>query len=204
MQSCPVVERILQENVRRTCPTIVLASQSPNRKALLEECNIKVITRPQDIDEICGFTEPKEVVKTLANQKLSSYLNSPDFDPSLPALGVDTLVCMDGVLLGKPHSEKEAHKMLSALSGRQHEVLSGLSVYDPRSNLVKTVCETSIVKFENLSEKDIALYIKTGDPFGAAGAYKIQSHGYKIIESIQGSFSNIIGLPLEALVEILK
>lgn len=203
MDSCPVVSSDLKASVKAACPTLVLASQSPNRRRLLEGCGITVIPRPQDINEMCGLTEPADVVKTLSGQKMDSYLKSPLFNPALPAIAVDTLVCLDGRLLGKPADEADAGKMLSALSGRTHEVLSGMSIYNPATESVRVICDISFVKFKDLSTEDIAWYISTGDPIGAAGAYKIQSHGYRLIESIEGSISNIIGLPLEKLVEIL-
>ena len=204
MDSCPVVSQDLKAAVKAACPTLVLASQSPNRRHLLEDCGVRVLARPQDIDEMCGLTEPAAVVQTLSRQKMDSYLKSTLFDPSLPAVAVDTLVCLDGKLLGKPSDDEDAAKMLRLLSGRTHEVLSGLCVYNPASGIVTEVFDTSLVSFHELSDDDIAWYISTGDPAGAAGAYKIQSNGYRLIESISGSFSNIIGLPLEKLVQLLS
>lgn len=203
MDSCPVVTTELKALVKATCPTLVLASQSPNRRRLLEDCGVRVLARPQDINEMCGLTEPSAVVQTLSRQKMDSYLKSPLFDSSLPAIAVDTLVCLDGKLLGKPADKTEAAEMLKLLSGRTHEVLSGMSVYNPANGAVSIVCDTSLVTFRTLSSEDIDRYISTGDPIGAAGAYKIQSNGYRLIESIEGSVSNIIGLPLEKLAEIL-
>ena len=204
MDSCPVVSQDLKASVKAACPTLVLASQSPNRRRLLEDCGVRVLARPQDIDEMCGLTEPAAVVQTLSKQKMDCYLKSPDFDPDLPAVAVDTLVCLDGKLLGKPSDGDDAAKMIKLLSGRTHEVLSGLCVYNPASGNVTEVFDTSLVRFHELSDDDIAWYISTGDPAGAAGAYKIQSNGYRLIESISGSFSNIIGLPLEKLVQLLS
>ena len=204
MDSCPVVSQDLKAAVKAACPTLVLASQSPNRRRLFEDCGVRVLARPQDIDEMCGLTEPAAVVQTLSRQKMDSYLKSALFDPSLPAVAVDTLVCLDGKLLGKPSDDEDAVKMLRMLSGRTHEVLSGLCVYNPASGNVTEVFDTSLVRFHELSDDDIAWYISTGDPAGAAGAYKIQSNGYRLIESISGSFSNIIGLPLEKLVQLLS
>ena len=192
MDSFPVVSQDLKASVKAACPTLVLASQSPNRRHLLEDCGVRVLARPQDIDEMCGLTEPAAVVQTLSRQKMDSYLKSALFDPSLPAVAVDTLVCLDGKLLGKPSDDEDAAKMLRLLSGRTHEVLSGLCVYNPASGNVTEVFDTSLVRFHELSDDDIAWYISTGDPAGAAGAYKIQSNGYRLIESISGSFSNII------------
>ena len=204
MDSCPVVSLDLKASVKAACPTLVLASQSPNRRRLLEDCGVRVLARPQDIDEMCGLTEPAAVVQTLSRHKMDSYLKSALFDPSLPAVAVDTLVCLDGKLLGKPSDDEDAAKMLALLSGRTHEVLSGLCVYNPASGNVTEVFDTSLVRFHELSEDEIAWYVSTGDPMGAAGAYKIQSSGYRLIESISGSFSNIIGLPLEKLVQLLS
>ena len=203
MDSCPVVSSDLKASVRAACPTLVLASQSPNRRRLLEDCGVRVLARPQDIDEMCGLTEPAAVVQTLSRQKMDSYLTSPDFDPALPAAAVDTLVCLDGKLLGKPFDDEDAAKMLRMLSGRTHEVLSGLCVYNPAVKAVSEVFDTSLVRFHELSDNEIEWYVSTGDPMGAAGAYKIQSNGYRLIDNISGSFSNIIGLPLEKLVELL-
>ena len=203
MDRCPVVSDSLKAAVKAACPTLVLASQSPNRRALLESCSVRVVVRPQDINEICGLTDPAAVVQTLSRQKMDSYLGSPLFESSLPAIAVDTLVCLDGRLLGKPSNRTAAEQMLEKLSGRTHEVLSGMSLYNPASKNVTVVCDTSLVTFRKLSSDDIDWYIGTGDPIGAAGAYKIQSHGYRLIESIGGSISNIIGLPLEKLVELL-
>ena len=204
MDSCPVVSSDLKASVKAACPVLVLASQSPNRRHLLEDCGVRVLARPQDINEMCGLTEPAAVVKTLSRQKMDSYLKSVFFDPTLPAVAVDTLVCLDGKLLGKPSDDDDAAKMLKMLSGRTHEVLSGLCVYNPATESTTEVFDTSLVRFHELSEDEIAWYISTGDPAGAAGAYKIQISGYRLIESISGSFSNIIGLPLEKLVQLLS
>ena len=206
MESCPSVEKTLQQKLRRLCPALVLASQSPNRLRLLREAGIEVTPCPQDIAEICGSSDPETVVRTLSLRKLESYLASPSFRPDIPAVAVDTLVCLDGKLLGKPADEARAREMLSLLSGRTHEVFSGMSVYRPGEGKVETitVSDVSYVKFKHLSVEDIAWYISTGDPVGAAGAYKIQSHGCTLIESTSGSISNIIGIPMEMLAEIME
>ena len=203
MESCPDVEKTLQQKLRALCPALVLASQSPNRLRLLRDAGIEVTPCPQDICEICGSSDPETVVRTLSRQKLESYLACPSFRPDVPAVAVDTLVCLDGKLLGKPADEAEAHEMLSRLSGRTHEVFSGMSVYRPGSGNCMTVCDVSYVKFKPLTEEDIRWYISMGDPVGAAGAYKIQRNGFELIESISGSVSNIIGLPMEMLADIM-
>lgn len=204
MDKCPVVGSAVQEELRRLCPVVVLASQSPNRRKLLENAGLRVLTRPQDIWEICGFTEPEKVVTALSSQKMDSYLKSPEFDPSLPAVAVDTLVSLDGRLMGKPADDEDARAMLRSFSGRWHEVYSGMSVYVPALSDVRRICDVTRVLFRTLSDEDVQWYISTGDCTGAAGAYKIQENGYRLIDAIDGSFSNIIGLPLERLVEILS
>lgn len=203
MRKCPIVDPNLEARLRAICPTIILASQSPNRRSVLEHAGVHVIAKPQDILEVCDQTEPAKVVMSLSRQKLDSYLGSEGFDSSLPAIGIDTMVFMDGDLMGKPKDDAHAYRMIRAFSGRWHEVYSGLSVYNPKDGKVTTLSDISKVRFMDLTEQQIQWYVATGDPKGAAGSYKIQSNGYKIIDRIEGSFSNIIGIPLERLIEVL-
>ena len=204
MEFCPQVEESLNKKLVSVCPTLVLASQSPNRRKVLEDAGVRVIARPQDIWEICGKTVPVEVVKTLSRQKFDSYIKSPEFDASLPAVAVDTLVCFEGKLLGKPQNDEEAFSMLRMISGKWHEVYSGMSVYNPKTGESCTVSDVSRVLFKDLTDDQIRWYISTGDCIGAAGAYKIQRNGYALIEKTEGSLSNIIGLPLEKLISVLS
>jgi len=204
MENCPVVEPALLERLRSVCPTLVLASQSPNRRAVLEQAGINVVVRPQDIWEICGFTEPHKVVTSICSAKMESYLKSPLFDPSLPAVAVDTLVSLDGALLGKPADEVEARRMLLSLSGRWHEVYSGMAVYNPKKSSNSVICDVTRVLFDVLDEASLSWYMETQDWVAAAGAYKIQRNGFKLISKIEGSYSNIIGLPVERLIEELR
>ncbi len=203
MDRIPVIEDELKARLRSLCPRIVLASQSPNRRMTLEECGLEVITRPQDIWEICGLTNPPDVVATLSRQKMDSYLKSDLFDPGIVAVAADTLVSLDGELLGKPKDETDARRMYRAMSGRWHDVYSGMSVYIPGREGYTVTSVESRVRFMEMSDKDIDWYISTGDFRGAAGAYRIQRSGYRLIEEIDGSFSNVIGIPLERLAEIL-
>ena len=204
MECIPLIEQELKNRLKRLCPRLVLASQSPNRRLTLEECGVEVITRPQDIWEICGLTNPPDVVTVLSKQKMESYLSSKLFNPDIVAVAADTLVSLDGKLLGKPKDEKEARAMYSEMSGRWHYVFSGMSVYIPGRDGFVMVSDKSSVKFLDLSEEQIDWYISTGDYMGAAGGYRIQRSGYKLIERIDGSFSNVIGIPLERLAEVLE
>lgn len=204
MDRCPEVDGKLMERLRSLCPVVVLASQSPNRRKVLERAGVRVVTRPQDIWEICGFTEPDMVVQTLSGQKMDSYLKSAEFDPSLPAVAVDTLVSLDGKLMGKPRDDDDARAMLRSFSGRWHDVFSGMSVFVPKTGTVERISDVTHVLFKNMTDEDIDWYVSTGDCTGAAGAYKIQENGYRLVDAIDGSFSNIIGIPLERLVGILS
>ncbi|MBR2281648.1 MAG: septum formation protein Maf [Spirochaetales bacterium] len=203
MQSIPLIDKSLKDRLRSLCPRIVLASQSPNRRLTLEECGIEVMVRSQDIWEICGLTNPPDVVTMLSKQKMDSYLNSSLFNPDIVAVAADTLVSLDGRLLGKPRDEAEAREMYAALSGRWHDVYSGMSVYIPGKKGFEVVSDRSRVRFTELTESIVDWYISTGDYKGAAGGYRIQRNGYRLIEEIEGSFSNVIGIPLERLAEIL-
>jgi len=204
MENIPLIEQSLKDRLKILCPRLVLASQSPNRRLTLQECGIEVITRPQDIWEICGLTNPPDVVTVLSKQKMESYLSCELFNPDIIAVSADTLVSLDGKLLGKPKDETEAREMYAEMSGRWHDVFSGMSVYIPGREGFVMVSDKSRVKFIELTESDIDWYISTGDFLGAAGGYRIQRSGYKLIEEIDGSFSNVIGIPLERLAEVLE
>ncbi len=202
MEKCPVLDVELKNKIKKTFPTLVLASQSPNRLNMLRDCGVTVIVRPQDINEICGLTEPSEVVRLIATQKMRRYMGSSLFDSTLPAVSADTLVCLGSTLHGKPKDEEEAVSMYRLLSGKKHSVLSGLCMYLPGRGMMESCCVVSDVYFKTLSERDIERYICSGDYKGVAGAYRIQSQGYTLMEKISGSLSNIIGLPLEKMLEL--
>ena len=198
----PIVESYLIKALKKACPTIILASASDNRKQLLTDMGINVIQRPQDINELCGLTEPKEVVTTLSKQKLDSYLKSDEFIPTLPAISLDTLVLFNSTLIGKPHSREDAKAILSSFSDKEQEVLTGLSAYIPNKGAFSTY-DVSKVVFEDLTEDVIEWYLNTGEYIGAAGGYRIQKSGYKLVKSIEGSWTNVIGCPVEALLKLL-
>lgn len=204
MDKYPEIDSELGVKLREICPALVLASGSPNRRYVLENAGINVTVRPQDINEICGFSEPRLVVTTLSRQKMESYTASGLFDRNMPALAIDTLVSLDGKLIGKPKDNEDAASMLRSFSGRWHDVYSGMSVYRPADGKIIIVHERTQVKFRELSESDIDWYIGTGECRGAAGAYKIQKNGYRLIDEINGSLTNIIGMPLEKLIQVLS
>ncbi len=202
MKERPITDASLMSEAKELFPRLVLASASPNRLLLLREAGIDVISRPQDINEICGLTNASAVVAVLSKQKLESYLNSDCFASTLPAIGIDTLVEHEGRLLGKPHSREEAKKMLLSFSGKEQKVYSGLSLYKDGS--MKTISVCSSVIFSPLQDADVEAYLDTEEWKGAAGGYRIQKTGWKLIDRIEGSRTNVIGLPLEALCQLAK
>jgi len=179
---------------------LILASASPRRKALLQQIGVKIDVRPVDIDEAVKANETAhDYVSRLATQKAQAgqAINGD----SLPILGSDTSVVIDGDILGKPQSDEDARRMLRRLSGKQHQVFSGVCIcHGARCDA--RVVETK-VQFKQLSEDLIARYIETGEPMDKAGAYGIQGKGAILVESIAGSFSNVVGLPLETVADML-
>ncbi len=203
MKSCPTVPEDLNIRLRELAPRIVLASQSPNRLLLLRDAGIDVTARPQDVDESYLSSDPDSVVSHISRIKLDSYMASEDFEPETVAICCDTMVLFKGRLLGKPHSREEAYDMLSSFSGKSQKVLSGYSLYIPKRGAVSGTDESTVI-FEKLSEKDIQDYLDTGDYVGAAGSYRIQRSGYRIVERIEGSWTNVVGLPFERIIEELS
>lgn len=180
--------------------TLILASQSPRRKELLAQAGLGVANfrfervNP-DIDESALEGEtPSAYVGRLALEKARAGLAlCSEFDSPV-VLGSDTIVVLDGALLGKPADKAEAAAMLRALSGRRHEVLTAVALTDGSRALCDTV--TTKVQFAALSEGDILAYVDSGEPMDKAGAYGIQGLGGVFVEAIDGSYSAVVGLPL--------
>lgn len=190
------------EQLKRVLPRVILASGSPNRLELLRSAGIEVIVCPQDIaeDEPCG--EPGPMVQSIASKKLEHYIKSDDFEPNLPALCLDTLVYFEGRFLGKPASSAQALEEIKSFSGKEQEVFSGYAIYHPLKGIIRGF-DRSTVTFYKLSDKQASDYVATGQWKGAAGGYRIQKTGYTLIDYICGSWTNVIGLPVEAIVREL-
>ncbi|MFC1493739.1 Maf family protein [Thermodesulfobacteriota bacterium] len=181
---------------------LILASASPRRKDLLKQVNIPFIVFPSDIDENGGKGKPYEISTHLAEQKAAhAYKCKSD---NQWVLGADTIVVKNSVIMGKPSSYDEANRMLRYLSGGDHEVITGFSIIDPSGGAAHTSRVSTIVKVKKLSQNEIDSYIKSNEPFGKAGGYAIQGIGAFMIKSIEGSYSNVVGLPLFALIDSLK
>lgn len=178
----------------------ILASNSPRRSALLDLVGASYISSAPDVDEgqFAG-RHPMEIVSGLSREKAVSVANRGEM---LPVVAADTIVAIEGKILGKPSDEDEAYSMLSMLSGKWHWVYTGITVAKP--GIVRTEVEITEVKFRELSGREIAEYIATGEPMDKAGAYGIQGKGALLVEKINGDYYNVMGLPLVRLHRMLR
>ena len=177
---------------------IILASNSPRRKELLEQAGIEFEVCPADIEEITDKTLPNEVVEDLSHMKAQAIFQK---HPEEIILAADTVVAVDGEILGKPKDAADALNMLTKLSGRVHEVYTGVTIIKGDTTRNFSVC-TKVKMFEN-SEKLLKDYIATGEPMDKAGAYGIQGKGAILIEGIEGDYNNVVGLPLAKVYRVL-
>ncbi len=183
----------------------ILASQSPRRKELFAKLVPTFAIIPAKGEEkIVGQHTPASLVEELAKQKAEEVAALPEA-AGKAVLGADTVVALDGEILGKPKDEADAARMLTALSGRSHEVFTGVCISYPladgrRKKRFGAVCTK--VYFNSLTKEKIDAYIASGSPMDKAGAYGIQDGG--LVEKIEGSFSNVVGLPLEFCQEMLE
>ncbi|OUN11012.1 MULTISPECIES: Maf family protein [unclassified Flavonifractor] len=180
---------------------IILASKSPRRRALLEQMGVRdfrIVT--PDIDEhMDRDLPPAELVRQISLEKAQAV--AAQADPNTVVIAADTVVALDGVVLGKPADKEEAFRMLSLLSGNRHQVYTGLTVL--RGEQVFSQWEETAVTFRSLTAEEIEAYIATGEPMDKAGAYGIQGYGALFIEGISGDYYNVMGLPVCRLGQIL-
>ncbi|AAK79212.1 septum formation protein [Clostridium acetobutylicum] len=190
---------------------LVLASASPRRREILKNITEDFIVVASDFDEslIEISRDIQSYVMVLAESKAKSTLcriESEDFykdEDEVFIIGCDTVVSIDGKILGKPKDEKEALDMLSELSGRTHEVYSGLAVLDAKKNKIIKDFQCTEVKFSEISYETILKYIACGEYADKAGAYGIQGKASVFVEEIKGSYYNVVGLPINKLYKIL-
>lgn len=175
---------------------VVLASKSENRKALLEKDGTRVIQVITNADENKIGDSAEEKVLNIAKAKMDAYLNSPFFRPNMVAISADTMVLFSSSLIGKAKDREEAKRMLESFSSNEQKVISASCIYIPQKGL-KYITDTSAVIFKSLSDSEIEEYLDTGDWIEAAGAYRLQRNGYKIVDRIEGDWHNIVGLPLK-------
>jgi len=178
---------------------LILASGSPRRRELLAYFGLPFAIVPSDAEEI-ALGSGLERVAALARLKGAEVARRY---PALPVLSADTLVCVDDLVLGKPTDAKDAQRMLRLLSGRWHSVYTGVCLRTPDGQVREKV-DTTRVKFRALNAAEISRYVETGEPMDKAGAYAMQEIGGIFVERIDGSPTNVIGLPLAAVASLLQ
>lgn len=177
---------------------VILASSSPRRSQLLRELGIPFCVRPARCDERSGERDPEKLVRELSRRKALSARAGEDEI----VIAADTVVCLDGEILGKPRDNEQAAAMLRRLSGRGHAVFTGVTVR--RGGRLLTRAERTAVFFRTLPERYIEAYVSSGEPLDKAGAYGIQGAGGAFVRRIEGDFYNVMGLPVCALCEMLE
>ena len=184
-------------------PQIILASASPRRRELLQQIGINAIAQAVDIDESRWSDEPVlPFVQRLAMEKAQAGMEKFDNETKLPVLGSDTVVEIDGVILGKPQDHHHATVMLKMLSASTHYVHTSVAIITEEQQLIAT--SSTEVRFKPLEEDEIAAYVATGEADDKAGSYAIQGIAAQFIENINGSFSGVMGLPIFETVQLLK
>ena len=171
---------------------IILASNSPRRKELLEQVGIEFEVMSSDVDEITDKTAPADVVMDLSRIKAEAVARN---NKGVVVLAADTVVAYNGHILGKPKDEADAFKMLKLLSGKAHQVFTGVTIVDEAGESNSFFESTDVLMYEN-SDELIKKYIATGEPMDKAGAYGIQGKGAVLVKEIKGDYNNVVGLPL--------
>jgi len=181
---------------------IVLASGSPRRRDLVKMMGLKFeLAVPEIREDLVPGAKPSSLVVELALAKALSLIGK---FPNAAILGADTVVVLDGKILGKPRDRSDARAMLRTLSGRTHTVYTGLALVDVPTGLRETCCEKSLVTMKKINNEEIDRYLATGEPMDKAGSYGIQGFGAVFIKHIDGCFFNVMGLPVGRLYDMLK
>ncbi len=195
--------------MNRFVDRFVLASASPRRRELLHQVGIPHIVRPSHVPELQQTDEsPEAFVVRLATDKANAAFRQNASRPGGGVrywfLGADTVVVLNGRVLGKPQDKDQAGEYLSLLQGTSHTVLTGFALLCPAHNVSEIGIESSHVSFEPLTRDEIDLYLSLSDWSDAAGAYKIQGSAAAFVSSVQGSFANVMGLPIHRICTILR
>ncbi len=181
---------------------VILASSSPRRASLLKALGIPFRRVAPDVDETRPPGESvRRYVRRLAIEKALSVANRR---PHAWVIAGDTTVVLDDALLGKPRHAREARRMLRQLSGRSHRVLSGIALVRGDRNSIRSAVSSTRVTFRPLSDDVIRWYVRTGEPLDKAGAYGVQEKGGMLVTRIDGSYSNVVGFPLEKFYELWR
>jgi septum formation protein len=181
---------------------IILASTSPRRKELLAKTGLRFVVRPGTYEEDMMLAlKPTELAKLLSRGKAESVAKSYK---NAIVIGADTFVVFGNKVLGKPHTAARARATLGMLSGKCHSVITGFTIIDTKSKKAISRAVVTKVYFGKLSSREISAYIKTGEPLERGGSYAIQERGSVFVKKIDGDFFNVMGLPINALMEELK
>jgi septum formation protein len=182
--------------------SFILASLSPRREELLRSVGLKFKIIPAHVnEEYLDGESPREHVRRLSHNKAMAIAQK---NPDAWVLGADTIVVIDGLILGKPKNKKQASEMLTRLSDRQHNVFTGFTLAQGTTKVYKTKVIQSAVLFKKISPEEMEWYINCDEPYDKAGGYAVQGKGAYFIKSIRGSYTNVIGLPLCEVLEELK
>ena len=182
-------------NTVKTSTPLILASASPRRRELLTQAGFTFEVAPADVPEVRKPGEdPIRFVTRLAREKAEAVLSREDIPPNALILGADTIVLLDEEVLGKPQDAADAAHMLRLLSGRTHQVITGVCLAKGRER--QRAAEVTFVRFITLSDEEIEAYVATGEPMDKAGAYAIQGRAGRWVPRIHGCYFNVVGLPL--------
>lgn len=181
--------------------TLILASRSPRRRFLLEQAGLTFSVIPSTVDESAvPMTSLEKYVRLVAEAKAEQVAQRY---PESWVIGADTIVLIDNTILGKPDTKAEARQMLEALSGKTHGVLTGYSICCRKAQRSFSETVETKVQFKQLTKSEIDWYIKTGEPFDKAGGYAVQGLGTFLVKRIEGSYTNVVGLPVCEVIEYL-
>jgi septum formation protein len=182
-------------------PRLVLASASPRRRELLAQLGVPFDIVPSDVPEIPAADETPEVfARRVAHDKAVEVARQC---PDATILAADTVVALDGIIFGKPSDRADARRMLQALSGRTHAVLTAVALRDPGGGEADILVR-STVEFRALAPVEIEDYLDSDEPYDKAGAYAVQGEAQRFVVQVRGSYTNVVGLPLDEVREILR
>jgi len=186
-------------------PQLILASNSPRRRELLRQAGYRFTVRAPPIEDrgLPAAPTPGALAESLAYLKAAAAIDGYRLTAGL-VLGADTIVVLGGRIIGKPADEADARRILSDLSGSQHEVITGLALVDAASSRRMLAHDATRIRMRRMSPAEIAAYVASGEALGKAGAYAIQETGDRYVEEMAGSMTNVVGLPMQLLERMLK
>ncbi|HVN83972.1 MAG TPA: Maf family protein [Candidatus Binatia bacterium] len=183
-------------------PSLILASASPRRRELLSQLEIAFDVVPSEVPETPLVGEDADAFAARVAREKAQHVAAQR--PGEWVLAADTVVVIDHAILGKPVDRSDARGMLRRLSGRAHRVLTAVVLLGPDGGMVTDVAVATTVRFRVVRDDEIEAYLDTGEPFDKAGAYGVQGGGARFVESVEGSYSNVVGLPLDEVRELCE